>query len=135
MGREDLIEDPRFNSVVKRGENASLIHNIVEEWIGGQTAAQVMEKLVAAQVPISTIYNIQDMFEDPHFKARESIIEVDTPSIAKVRMQGVIPRFSLTPGRVEGAGPVLGEHNQEIYEGLLGLKTDEIKKLVAQGVI
>jgi formyl-CoA transferase len=135
MGREDLIEDPRFNSVTKRAEHAKLIHSLVEEWIGGQTAAQVMEKLVAAQVPISPIYNIQDMFEDPHFQARKSIIEVDTPGLGRVKMQGVVPRFSLTPGRVERGGPVLGEHNQEIYEGLLGLKINEIKELEGQGVI
>jgi formyl-CoA transferase len=75
------------------------------------------------------------MFADPHFAAREAIVRLAHPEFGELPMQGVFPRLSATPGRVRHAGPALGENNDEIYRGLLGLGDGEMEKLTAAGVI
>jgi formyl-CoA transferase len=135
MGQEDLIADPRFENPVKRVENAEAINAIVADWIRQRTMLEVRDILDAAEVPVAPIYNIKDIFEDPHYQAREDIIEVEDKSIGKVKMQGVFPKFSHTPGRVYRMAPDLGEHNEEVYCGLLGLSAQELKELQAEKII
>ncbi|MFQ5903299.1 MAG: CoA transferase, partial [Candidatus Binatia bacterium] len=78
---------------------------------------------------------IQDIFEDPHYQERGNLIEVDDPGVGRVRTQGVTPRLSETPGGVVRPAPTLGQHNQEIYCGLLGLSVEELEHLKGKGVI
>ena len=75
------------------------------------------------------------MFTDPHFAAREAIVRVVHPELGELPMQNVTPHLSATPGRVRTAGPALGEHNQEIWAGLLGLSGDEIAQYISTSVI
>ena len=91
--------------------------------------------MVAAQVPVCRAYSIRDIFEDPHYRARGDIVEVEDPVIGPLRMQGAYPRFSRTPGSVRRGAPRLGEHNEEVYGGLLGLDAAEIADLRGEGVI
>ena len=72
------------------------------------------------------------MLEDAHFKARQAIIEVPHPAFGSLKMQNVAPRLSDTPGSVLRAGPELGEHNREVFEGLLGYSHDKIAALAAR---
>ena len=99
------------------------------------TAAEIEAVLVAAEVPVSRAYSIADIAADPHYAARQDIVVVDDPTIGPVRMQAVYPRLSATPGRIERGAPKLGEHNREVYAGLLGLSDDEMAALQADGVI
>jgi len=69
------------------------------------------------------------MFEDPHYAARENIISVLDPDFGAVRMQGVVPKFSRTPGRVTHPGLHPGAHNAEVYIEMLGLTVDEFEEL------
>jgi len=135
MGREDLIEDPRFQTPVKRVENAEAINRIVADWIRQRTMLEVRDLLDAAEVPVAPIYSIKDIFEDPHYQARGDIIEIEDRTIGRVKMQGVFPRFSLTPGQVYRSAPELGEHNEEIYQGLLGLSEEELEALKRERII
>lgn len=135
MGQEELIDDPRFKDPIKRVENADAINDIVAEWIGQYTMIEIRDILDAAEVPVAPIYNIKDIFEDPHYQARKAIIEVEDSLIGKVKMQGVFPRLSLTPGRVSGSAPDLGENNGEVYGGILGLSKEEIRRLYEEKII
>lgn len=135
MGREDLLRDPRFASLAKRAENGDAINRIVGEWVRGQTAEEVEKVLVDAQVPVTRAHSIADIFADPHYAAREDIVVVDDPTIGPLRMQGVYPRLSETPGRIRRGAPKLGEHNDEIYSALLGLSPAEVEDLQREGVI
>jgi len=135
MGREDLLRDPRFSSLEKRAENGDAINQIVGEWVGRHDAAEVERILVDAQVPVTRAYSIADIFADPHYAAREDIVSVDDPTIGPVRMQGVYPRLSDTPGSVRRGAPKLGEHNDEIYGGLLKMSAAEMKELQRDKVI
>ena len=135
MGRDELIDDPRFKDPVKRVENADAINGIVADWIRQYTMLEIRDILDAAEVPVAPIYNIKDIFEDPHYQARQDIIEVEDSRIGKVKMQGVFPRLSLTPGQVYRSAPALGEHNEEIYGELLGLSQEEIGRLQEEKII
>jgi crotonobetainyl-CoA:carnitine CoA-transferase CaiB-like acyl-CoA transferase len=75
------------------------------------------------------------MMEDPHYAARENIVWVNDPEIGRIPMQNVVPRLSDTPGRVHWTGPGLGQHNAEVYGGVLGLSTAEQEALRDQGII
>src|SRR5262249_31779650 len=99
------------------------------------TLAEVQQILDDAGVPVSPIYSIADIFIDPQFVAREDIISPIDRAIGAVPMPSVIPRFSRTPRAVRFVGPELGEHNAEVYAGLLGLSDAEQQELHAAGVI
>jgi formyl-CoA transferase len=76
------------------------------------------------------------MLADPHFQAREAIIEVETERFGPLKMQSTFPRFSATPGGVRRPAPsVVGQHNAEIYGALLGMGQAELDDLAARGVI
>jgi crotonobetainyl-CoA:carnitine CoA-transferase CaiB-like acyl-CoA transferase len=135
MGRDDLLSDRRFDTLSARVEHADEINAIVGAWVKQHTAAEVEALLVAAQVPVSRALSIKDIFADPHYAAREDIVTVDDPTIGPVRMQAVYPRLSDTPGRIQRGAPKLGEHNDEIYGGLLGLSVEEMNRLRADAII
>jgi crotonobetainyl-CoA:carnitine CoA-transferase CaiB-like acyl-CoA transferase len=135
MGREDLLRDPRFDSLAKRAANGDAINAIVGEWCKLHTADEIERIMLDAEVPVTRAYTIEEIAADPHYAAREDIAVVDDPTAGPLRMQGVYPRLSATPGRIERGAPKLGEHNEEIYRGLLGLSTEEIEGLRREGVI
>lgn len=135
MQKPELADDPRFSTLVARVAHAEEIHRIVGEWVRQHTAEEVERVLVAADVPVSRVYSIADIFADPHYRARQSLVEVADPVLGPVRMQAVYPRLSATPGRIVRGAPRLGEHNDEIYGGLLGLSAAEREQLRKTGII
>jgi formyl-CoA transferase len=79
---------------------------------------------------------VRDLFEDAHVRARENIVSTVLPLLGPISMPGVVPRLTVTPGRIESPGPSRpGEHNEEIYRGRLGLSSDELIRLGERGVI
>jgi crotonobetainyl-CoA:carnitine CoA-transferase CaiB-like acyl-CoA transferase len=135
MGREDLPRDPRFASMAKRAEHGDEINGIVAAWVGRHTAHEVEAILVANDVPFGVAYSVADIFADPHVAARGDIETVEDPVAGPLRMQGVYPRFSRTPGKIRSGAPRLGEHNREVYGELLGMGEAELAALEAEGVI
>jgi crotonobetainyl-CoA:carnitine CoA-transferase CaiB-like acyl-CoA transferase len=135
MGREDLLRDPRFDSLAKRAANGDAINSIVGEWCKQHDADEIERIMLGAEVPVTRAYTIEEIAADPHYAAREDIAVVDDPTAGPLRMQGVYPRLSATPGRIERGAPKLGEHNDEIYRGLLGLGVEEMEELRRQRVI
>ncbi|MDP6561098.1 MAG: CoA transferase, partial [Candidatus Binatia bacterium] len=135
MGREELAQDPRFATMIGRKENVSLLYEIVTEWTKSYLSQELWDILVRHQVPNSPVYNIRDIFEDPHYRTRGNIVEVEDPVMGTVKMQDVVPKLSLTPGKVRSTGPTLGQHNGDIYGSLLGLEPQEIAQLQEKGVI
>jgi crotonobetainyl-CoA:carnitine CoA-transferase CaiB-like acyl-CoA transferase len=135
MEREDLPADPRFASLATRAEHADEINEIVADWVGRHSADEIERLLIAAEVPVGRALSIAEIFADPHYAARGDIVVVDDPTIGPVRMQGVYPRLSDTPGSIRRGAPKLGEHNDEVYLGLLGLRPDELEGLRADGIV
>ena len=131
MGRD---QNSRFATRVGRLKNRLRVNEMVSGWVKGYTL-EVAEILIRHEVPNSPLYNIQDIFEDPHYRTRKNLIEVEDPLIGSVRMQDVVPKFSLTPGKVNSTGPLLGQHNGEVYRSLLGLKEEELERMQQEGII
>jgi formyl-CoA transferase len=75
------------------------------------------------------------MLEDPHFAAREAIVSVPHPQFGTLRMQNVVPKLSATPGRIRRPAPALGQDNETVYRGLLGMPADRYERLKAARVI
>lgn len=135
MGKPELAEDPRFCSNAQRVANRAETDALVQDWTGSLTAKELIAILNENEVPNCLIYSIEDIFEDPQYRARENIISVEDPKDGEIKMSNVVPRLSKTPGRVEWTGPEMGAHNQEIYCGLLGFSDDEYEQMKAEGVI
>ncbi|HTX03220.1 MAG TPA: CoA transferase [Candidatus Acidoferrales bacterium] len=135
MGRSDLITDPRFRTNPERVKHYREIDAIVGDWIAERTLAEVSEQLVDAEVGFSPIFSIAQIFEDPHFRAREALISVNDDELGPVRMQGVIPKFTDSPGIVKNAAPTLGAHTREILSTLLSLSDKEIDELERSGAV
>jgi formyl-CoA transferase len=135
MGRRELGEDPRYSSHGARGERQAELDALISDWTITLDAEPLGELLDRHGVPRGDIYRAPDMLEDAHFKAREAIVKVMHPVFGELRMQNVAPKLSSTPGAIIASAPELGQHNAEIYRGLLGLSAERIAALSAAGVI
>jgi formyl-CoA transferase len=135
IGRPDLVDDPRFRSNAERVANIDELDALVGAWFAEHDAREIQALLDDAGVPICPINSMADVFADPHVAAREDIVVVEDPRVGPVPMPNVVPRFSETPGAVRHTGPALGEHNDDVYGGLLGLDQDARDALRAEGVI
>ncbi len=135
MGRADLADDERYATHGARGAHMTELDELIARWTAQHDADDLLAVLADAGVPAGRIYRAKDMLNDPHFAARESIIRLAHPTFGDLAMQNVFPRLSTTPGRVRHAGPELGEHNDDVYGGLLGLSAVEIAQLRAEHVI
>ncbi len=135
MGREDLGQNPKFNTQRSRNENRDELHAIIGTWVKTQEIQPLLEKLWEAGIPSTKINTIADIFQDPHVRARENIIEAPIPSGRKIQTMGVIPKLSATPGRVDFVAPHLGAHNEEVYRGLLQLSAEEFEGLKKEKII
>ena len=135
IGREDLLTDPKFRTLKDRARHGDEINGIVADWCRAHDAAEIEEWMLAAQVPVCRAYSVADIVADPHVAARGDVETVDDPALGPIRMQGVYPRFSRTPGAIRRGAPRLGEHDDEVYGGVLGLSAAEIAELRRDGVI
>ncbi|GAA0822477.1 CaiB/BaiF CoA transferase family protein [Streptosporangium amethystogenes subsp. fukuiense] len=135
MGRPELAADERYATHGARGANMAELDEIIAAWTAGIPAEELLRSLHEGGVPAGRVYTAKDMFADPHFAAREAIVRVPHPDFGELAMQNVVPKLSDTPGSVRSAGPALGQHNEEVYRGLLGLTEAEFTGLSAAGVI
>lgn len=136
MGQPELGEDPRFATHIARGENQAEIDALINAWTRPRSVDEVEALMTRHSIPAGRVYRAPDMIVDPHFQAREAIIEVETDRFGPLKMQGVFPRMSATPGSVRRPAPSrVGQHNAEVYGELLGMTGAELDALAAQGVI
>jgi succinyl-CoA--D-citramalate CoA-transferase len=135
IGRPEWAEDERYATHHARGENQEELDEMISSWTGERAADEVLAVMEEAGVPAGKLFTAKDMVEDPHYAARENVVEVEDPEIGPFPMQNVVPRFSRTPGKVRRTGPGLGEHNEEVYREILGLGERERDGLRERGVI
>ena len=99
MGQPELGEDARFAKALERNRNSGVFDRIIAEWTSSRPLTEIERKLEAAAVPATRIFTIADIFRDPHFAARNSIVSAADGNLGTVAMAGVVPRLSATPGR------------------------------------
>ncbi|MCE8015772.1 CoA transferase [Halomonas sp. MCCC 1A17488] len=135
MGQPRLADHPDYATHRARGDNQQAIDDLIAAWTQQHDAQHVVDILADAGVPAGLVYRAPDMLDDPHFQARESIVEVPDRRGRPLPMQNVFPRLSETPGRVRHVGPALGEHTAAVLSDWLGLTAEAIEALRADGVI
>lgn len=135
MGMPELIDRPAFTDNASRIENREELNDELNAWLSGHTLDETLGQLIPAGGVVGPVYGAADIVEDPHYQAREDIIEIDDPELGHTRMLGIVPKFSETPGAVEHAGPTVGQHNAAIYAAWLGLGEAELAGLSERGII
>ena len=136
IGRDELFDDPRYQSNHLRVQNHEDIRVAIEEWTKSRKVAEVVEILLNEGVPAAPINDVRQVVEDPHIAgAREMFVEIDHPKAGKVKLTGPHIKFSKTRAEIRIPPPVLGQHNEEIFSGWLGLNPAEMEALKAEGII
>ncbi len=135
MGTPELADDARFQTARDRSQHHQELDDLITTWTGGRPLGDIEATLVAADVPASRIFTIADIFADPHFAERSSIVRAPDPEMGDVAMAGVVPRLSETPGAVRHAGRDQGADTRAVLSDVLGLGEERLTELAAAGVI
>jgi formyl-CoA transferase len=135
IGQPALATDPRYRDHQARGANQRELDDRIAAWTATLPTGSLLAQLEKFGVPSGLIYKTADMLEDPHFVARNAIVDTEHPHFGTLRMQNVAPRLSLTPSSIRTPAPDLGQHNGEVYGTLLGLDSAQIAAHRANGVI
>ncbi len=135
IGRDDLIEDPRFLTSPLRARNKDILNDIFRTWCAEHELSEVLSAFAAASGSLAPIYSIDQVFEDPHMIERKAIVPVPDCDFGEVRMQNVVPRFTREPGVVRSSAGALGADNEEVFGDWLGLSPADRERLRADGVL
>ncbi|CAK9029346.1 Succinyl-CoA--D-citramalate CoA-transferase, partial [Durusdinium trenchii] len=136
IGRSDLADSDQYDDNQKRVTHQDFLDKTIGDWAATKTAEEVMQDVQEAQVPNGLIYSITDIVTDPQYNSRGMIEEVDVPSLNRtLRIPGMSPKLSKTPGKTEWAGPELGQHSAEVFFDVLGYDQSKVDALVADGSI
>ena len=135
IGREDLVNEPKFLNNTLRVSNSKELNKLFSNWIAKNTLSDVLESFEAAQGTISPINSIAQITLDPQMIYRKAIIDVDDADFGSVKLSGVVPRFRNDPCKVRNTAGSLGQDNCEIYKTILGLSIKEQDELRRKGVI
>jgi formyl-CoA transferase len=135
LGRDDLTRDPAFATAAARRDRRDEIAAIIEAWTSTRPKAEVVRLLATAGVPAAPVNNVAEMVADPQVQARQMFVERDHPVYGRLKTTGTPLKLSETPGRVRWLAPMPGEHNEEIFCGLLGHSKDDLARWRAEGVI
>jgi crotonobetainyl-CoA:carnitine CoA-transferase CaiB-like acyl-CoA transferase len=135
MEQPELAAPGKFATDEERGARQAELDQIISAWTSRMPSNAVLERMRQFAVPAGLIYRAPEMIADPHFAAREAILEVRDAVLGTIKMQGIFPRLSETPGEFRASAPTLGQHNEEIYLGMLGLSAEEFRDLRRRDVI
>ena len=135
MDKAHLIEDARFNTIRARGENMDLVDAEVTSWLAHKTADEAIAIFEAASVPVSKVYTIKDIFEDPHYRERDMLVQVESELLGEVVVPGVVPKMSRTPGSIRSAGKAIGRDTRAVLARDLGFSSEAVDALAAEHVV
>lgn len=135
MGRPELADDPRWATLKARAEDGDTVNGLVADWVATLTARQVEDVCVANEVPIGLAYGAADIVADPHMKARGDLVRVDDPVAGPHLQQAPYPRLDGAPPPTPSPAPALGQHNGDVFCGLLGLEEQTLADYRSRGII
>lgn len=128
IGREDLIEDPKFRTNSDRLNHVEELDSIIQDFIGARDHEPLLKYFEEAEVTVGPVYDASQIMHDPHIVEREVIVEMPDDEMGSLPMHNISPRLSHTPGALRFRAPHLGEHTLEILRAL-NLDEDEVKRL------
>ena len=134
IGRPDLHDDPMLGSNDGRVRRIAVLDDAISAWTSRRTLDEILALLDAADIPAGRIYSVADIVEDPHYSAREMILSTELPGDVAVKMPGIVPKLSDTPGAVKWPGPTLGQHTGEVLNAL-GFTEADIARLRRTGAV
>ena len=134
IGRADLADDPALARNDGRVAQSAMLDAAITAWTSHQSIDDVLAALERAEVPSGRIYSVADIVADPHYQAREMLLKADLPGGASVKMPGIVPKLSETPGEVRWQGPTLGEHTSSVLADL-GYEQSDIERLRREGAV
>ncbi|SAL02336.1 L-carnitine dehydratase/bile acid-inducible protein F [Caballeronia arationis] len=134
IGRRDLAEDPALAQNDGRVKSVERIDVAIAEWTSTQTLENVLAALNEARIPAGKIYDVADIADDPHYLARDMILETQLPDGTPIKVPGVVPKLSATPGTVDTLAPTLGQHTDTVL-GRIGIDNQTRDAWRARGII
>ena len=134
IGRDDLGQDPALANNVGRVKRTSDIDGAIGAWAEAHDLEEIVAVLEAADVPHGKIYTAADIVGDTQYLAREMIRQVTLPDGTSLKLPGIVPKLSDTPGEMKWVGPPLGAHTDEVLRGI-GYSGEEIARLRKAGTI
>jgi crotonobetainyl-CoA:carnitine CoA-transferase CaiB-like acyl-CoA transferase len=135
VGRPDIVEQPWFASAGERSRNGDLLDEAVAKWIAARPLAEVSTEFERVGAALAPIYDVAQLMNDPHVKARETITTVDDEDLGPVKMQNLMFRMARTPGCIRFPGRRLGQDNDRFYRESLGLDPEHVAALQEKGVL
>ncbi|MEX3762480.1 CaiB/BaiF CoA transferase family protein [Paraburkholderia phenoliruptrix] len=134
IGRPDLADDPALAHNDGRVRHCATLDDAIAAWTSHHSTQDVLAALEGADVPAGRIYSVADIVADPHYQARDMLLQAQLPGGASVKMPGIVPKLSDTPGEVRWSGPALGEHTGSVLSEL-GFANEEIERLRREGAV
>ena len=136
IGMPDLKDNPRYATHTARGANQTELDDIVQAWAKDKPIAEIENVMIENAVPVGKVYRAKEMLDDPHYAARDALIDLPSDAFGSVKMQNVFPKMSKTQGEVRWAGPEkLGSHTEDVLTELLDLTPEQIVKLRECGIV
>lgn len=135
MGRNDLLDEPKYKSNSMRKINEEDLNITVEEWSLNYTTKEICEMLDEVKVPVGPILGVDELIEDPHLKSRDMLVEIPHPVLGNIVFPGNPLKFSETSDIRLDSAPLLGEHTDEILHDILGISKEEISKLHEEQIV
>jgi succinyl-CoA---D-citramalate CoA-transferase len=134
IGRPDLADDPSLARNDGRAAQSAMLDAAITAWTSHHSTEDVLAALERADVPAGRIYSVADIVNDPHYEARDMLLRAQLPGGASVKMPGIVPKLSDTPGEVRWSGPALGAHTDGVLSEL-GFAPDDIERLRREGAV
>ena len=132
IGHQELLEDERYKDNVSRCDNyIPDLQNLIREWCADYTKSEIEDIMDEAGIPCGPVLNVKEAIEHPHIQARDMMVHCEHPTVGDMYFQGCVIKLSETPGEVETAPPLVGQHNREVF----GLSEEEEKTLIEEGVL
>ena len=135
MGQPELASDPRYIDHISRGKNQTELDDRINDWTATLTVDTVEALMIDHGIPAGRVFKPADMIADPHFQAREALIDVPHPRWDNLKMQGVFPKLSKTPGSIRSIAPQSVGQDNDVYTEILGLSSDELNDLATRNII
>lgn len=134
VNHPEWLTDPRYSTQEARQNHRNELNDFTANWVLSHTIDECLS-ILGDDIPAAKVYNVEDIMKEPQYKARDMILDVPTEKFGTIKMQGIVPKMSATPGQVKWAGKPLGYFNNEVFTDVLHMTKEEIAQLKTDGVI